>query len=325
MSIEKRYYWLKLKESFMTSDTVDYLMSLPNGSQYVVLYQILCLKTINTNGRLSRQIGEIIIPYDIEKIQRDCKWFSTDTIRVALDLFKRFGLVFEDIDGTLVMADHVNLVGSETEAAVRMRNLRAARSENTLPEATEFEQCSDFVTTDNRYIDIRDIEGRDIDTTSSLTEDVSNLYPSTSEDLPCHKSSAPDGAEGSSKGQKQQKKLFPHDGYAYQAAVYLDKSVRKVIPSAKAATEDTLQRWAADFDKCNRLDDHSWDEIRNVLVFARKDTFWQTNILSGSKFRKQYMQLAAKMNCESRAPAQPKGNSNVFLEMLNDMQGGGDE
>lgn len=88
MSNPKRYYWMKLKESFMTSDTIDYFMSQPDGANYVVLYQMLCLKTINTDGRLSRQIGEIIIPYDVEKIQRDCKWFSTDTIRVALNLYK---------------------------------------------------------------------------------------------------------------------------------------------------------------------------------------------------------------------------------------------
>lgn len=112
---------MKLKESFMTSDTIDYFMGQPDGANYVVLYQMLCLKTINTDGRLSRQIGEVIIPFDIEKIRRDCKWFSADTIRIALNLYKAFGLIYEDVDGTLVLADHKNLVGSETDAAARMR------------------------------------------------------------------------------------------------------------------------------------------------------------------------------------------------------------
>ena len=76
MATGKRYYWMKLRENFMTSDTIDYFMSQPDGANYVVLYQMLCLKTINTEGRLSRKIGEIIIPYDIPKIQRDMKWFS---------------------------------------------------------------------------------------------------------------------------------------------------------------------------------------------------------------------------------------------------------
>ena len=50
MATGKRYYWIKLKDSFMSSDEIDYLMSQPDGANYVVLYQMLCLKTINTNG-----------------------------------------------------------------------------------------------------------------------------------------------------------------------------------------------------------------------------------------------------------------------------------
>ena len=68
MATGKRYYWMKLKESFMTSDTIDYFMGLPDGANYVVLYQMLCLKTINTEGRFERQIGAVLIPYDVEKI-----------------------------------------------------------------------------------------------------------------------------------------------------------------------------------------------------------------------------------------------------------------
>lgn len=146
MATGKRYYWMKLKESFMTSDTIDYFMSQPSGANYVVLYQMLCLKTINTDGRLSRQIGEVIIPYDIPKIQRDLKWFSADTIRVALNLYKAVGLIYEDVDGTLVLADHKNLVGSETDTAARMRRSRA-RQNNVLPSGvTEEEQGAHIVT-----------------------------------------------------------------------------------------------------------------------------------------------------------------------------------
>lgn len=146
MATGKRFYWMKLKENFMTSDTIDYFMSQPDGANYVVLYQMLCLKTINTDGRLSRQIGEVVIKYDIPKIQRDLKWFSADTIRVALNLYKAFGLVYEDVDGTLVLTDHRNLVGSETDAASRMRNVRS-RKADVLPEGvTQGEQTANIVT-----------------------------------------------------------------------------------------------------------------------------------------------------------------------------------
>ena len=128
MATGKRYYWIKLKESFMTSDAVDFLMGQPDGANYVVLYQMLCLKTINTGGKLERHIGEVIIPYDEAKIQRDTKWFSIDTVRVALNLYKALGLVYLDQDGVLALTDHENLVGSETDYAEKNRRMRAQQA-----------------------------------------------------------------------------------------------------------------------------------------------------------------------------------------------------
>lgn len=124
MATGKRYYWMKLKDSFMTSETVDFLMSQPNGANYVVLYQMLCLKTINTEGRFERQIGAVLIPYDIEKIQRDTKWFSIDTIRIALNLYMQLGLIYTDENGVMVIANHNELVGSETDYAIQKSNQR---------------------------------------------------------------------------------------------------------------------------------------------------------------------------------------------------------
>ena len=170
MATGKRYYWIKLRESFMTSDTVDFLMSQKDGANYVVLYQMLCLKTINTGGRLSRTIGEIVIPYDVEKIQRDCKWFSADTIRVALNLYKRFGLIYEDMDGTLVLVEHESMVGSETNWAAQKRVQR-----NVPPVLPEGGQCPPDCPPDvpeNVHPDIRDKDIRDqsLDTRDQISE-----------------------------------------------------------------------------------------------------------------------------------------------------------
>lgn len=180
MATGKKYYWMKLKESFMTSDTIDYFMSQPDGANYVVLYQMLCLKTINTEGRLSRQIGEVIIPYDAAKIQRDCKWFSIDTIRIALKLYQAVGLIYEDVDGTLVLADHNNLVGSETDYAAQKKIQRQNQRKNLLSTKdnavdivhTEIENRDKRLDTrdkDNRYI-----EDESIDNSSPQAEAVKN-------------------------------------------------------------------------------------------------------------------------------------------------------
>jgi hypothetical protein len=109
-----RLYWIKLTDRFISSDTVDFLMYQKDGANYVVLYQMLCLKTVNNGGVLARALGEMIVPYDVEKIQRDCKWFSVDTVRIALELYKKLGLIYENNEGILAISDFDRLIGSQT-------------------------------------------------------------------------------------------------------------------------------------------------------------------------------------------------------------------
>jgi hypothetical protein len=121
MATGKKYYWIKLRKDFMNGDIVDFLMGQKNGAQYVVLYQMLCLMCINTRGELSRKIGEVIVPFDADKIQRDCKYFSRDTVVIALGLFKKLGLIYEQSEGSLFISDFENLIGSETDYARQKR------------------------------------------------------------------------------------------------------------------------------------------------------------------------------------------------------------
>ena len=123
---EKKYYWIKLKTDFFNQEAIDFLMSQQNGCQYIVLYQMLCLQTANTNGVMATQIGEVIVPYDVKKIVRDTKYFDFDTVTVALELFKRLGLVYQD-DGDILRITNLNhMVGSESasQAAIKKREYR---------------------------------------------------------------------------------------------------------------------------------------------------------------------------------------------------------
>lgn len=116
---DNRYYWIKLKTDFFDSAAIDFLMSQKNGSQYVVLYQLLCLKTVNNSGQLASSLGEMIIPYDAEKISRDTRYFSVDTVRVALELFKKLGLVYVQEDGILRISDIKEMLGTNSEDHIR--------------------------------------------------------------------------------------------------------------------------------------------------------------------------------------------------------------
>lgn len=130
MATGKRFYWLKLYKEFMTGDEIDFLMNQKNGAKYVVLYQMLCLSTINTRGVCAYNIGEAIIPYDIDKIQRDTKYFDRDTVIVALELFKKLGWVYEQDNGVLQISNFDEIVGSETDWAQKKARQRALSGDN---------------------------------------------------------------------------------------------------------------------------------------------------------------------------------------------------
>lgn len=123
---EKKYYWIKLKTDFFNQEAIDLLLSQPNGCQYVVLYQMLCLQTANTGGEMISRVGEMIIPYNVEKIARDTKYFDSDTVAVALELFKKLGLIYQEEDGILKIADSLRMVGSESanRDAIKKREYR---------------------------------------------------------------------------------------------------------------------------------------------------------------------------------------------------------
>lgn len=126
MSEQKRYYWIKLKTDFFNQEAIDLLLSQPNGCQYVVLYQMLCLNTANNSGEMSTRVGEMIVPYNIDKIVRDTKYFDHDTVTVALELFKRLGLIYQEEDGVLRITDSVKMVGYESanREAIKKREQR---------------------------------------------------------------------------------------------------------------------------------------------------------------------------------------------------------
>ena len=66
-----------------------------------------------------------------------------------------------------------------------------------------------------------------------------------------------------------------------------------------------LQTWADDFRKLVEKDGVDKKKIHEVMLWVTQDSFWRTNILSASKFRKQFATLAIRM-AEEKKGKQPK-------------------
>ena len=163
MSNTKKYYWIRLKTDFFDQDTIDFLMGQENGAKYVVIYQMLMLKTAQQNGLLATKTNEIMIPYDVKKIVRDTKYFDFDTVTIALELFKKLGLVYEEENNILKLTEVEKLVGSEGKSAQWMRDKRAR--DNAHKQITTSSQTT---SQSDREIDI------DTDINKDINKDIEN-------------------------------------------------------------------------------------------------------------------------------------------------------
>lgn len=123
MAKAKRYYWLKLKEDFFDDDTISWIEEQENGKEYCLFYLKLCLKALKTDGILIRTVGNLLVPYDVEKLAEITRT-KFDTVAVAMQLFQKIGLVQVLENGELYLSRLAEMVGSETDKAALMRKSR---------------------------------------------------------------------------------------------------------------------------------------------------------------------------------------------------------
>ena len=69
-------------------------------------------------------------------------------------------------------------------------------------------------------------------------------------------------------------------------------------------TTDQINKWTNDIGCIHFLDNYSWEDIKAVIDYAKNDGFWNSNIMSGDKLRKQMDQLYVK----SKGCKQPNKN-----------------
>ena len=120
MGDEKRYYWLKLKDDFFQSRKMKKLRKVAGGDTYTIIYLKLQLLSINNDGVIEFEgTDEDIfhqLSLDIDEEIDDIK--MTVAFCTANDLI-------EVQEQDLFLNDVPKLIGSETQAARRMRRKRA--------------------------------------------------------------------------------------------------------------------------------------------------------------------------------------------------------
>lgn len=161
-----RLYWLKLKTDFFDEKEVKKLRSIAGGDTYTIIYLKMLLLSLPEDGFIVYD-GIEATPSDELALQINEK---KDDVSIAIGILKQLNLITEVNDGSYHVERFQELVGSETDAAARMRKTRRKQAmlkieqknegENKEKNVTMLQQCYNGVT--KCYTDI-DID-TDIDT-----------------------------------------------------------------------------------------------------------------------------------------------------------------
>ena len=139
MADKRKYYYLKLKESYFDDDAIVLLESMPDGILYSNILLKLYLKSLKNGGKL--QLDEHI-PYTAQMIATLTRR-QIGTVERALEIFRQLGLVEQLDSGAFYMTDIELMIGQSSTEAERKR---AARLENKalLPPRTKGGHLSDI-------------------------------------------------------------------------------------------------------------------------------------------------------------------------------------
>lgn len=163
MADNRKYYFLKLKESYFDDDAIVLLESMPDGMLYSNILLKMYLKSLKNGGRL--QLDEHI-PYTAQMIATLTRQ-QIGTVERALKIFMELGLVEPLQNGALYMSNIELLIGQSSTEAERKRAARLA-NKALLPSRTKSGQMSDIRPPDiEKDIEIEKELERELDTGQS--------------------------------------------------------------------------------------------------------------------------------------------------------------
>ena len=120
MSENKKYYYMKLKENFFTSERMVVLEMMPDGILYSNLLLKMYLMSLKHNGILLLHENLPHTPQTIATFTRH----QIGTVERALQIFLKLGFVELLTDGAYYMPDIQLLVGRSSTEAERKRRER---------------------------------------------------------------------------------------------------------------------------------------------------------------------------------------------------------
>jgi len=123
----KRYYWLKLSQEYWNGEKMNYLRAMDKGAEYACFWIDLLMLAMNSTEPGVLRYNENL-PYTPKALSR-ITGTDIDTVRVAMEIFQKMGMVVINQNLEIFVPDVISMVGSETDSAKRMRKFRKKMQE----------------------------------------------------------------------------------------------------------------------------------------------------------------------------------------------------
>jgi predicted phage replisome organizer len=120
MSIPKKYFWLKLKDTFFSNPKIKKLRRIAGGDTFSVIYLKLMLLSLKNDGVIELEGLEPTAEEELALILDE----ELDNIRITVTYLRQTGLISDLLLGQILMTDVPLLIGKESDSAERMRRLR---------------------------------------------------------------------------------------------------------------------------------------------------------------------------------------------------------
>lgn len=321
--MSKKYFWLKLQHDFFERDEIKIIESMDNGKDYIIFYMKLLLKSIKTEGELR---FSDTIPYN-EKMLATITDTNIDIVRSALNMLIELHLIEKWSDATLYMNETNNMIGTETDAAIRMRRYRERKA---MAEGEETPQLEAGI--EDEGIEANDTQLKDV---TPVTKDCNSvteeLHPVTNSYTEKEKEIELD-IEKEKKVKKDPLSIVPIDDYKFREGsieLNLAKEMRGIMLEIKPDRKDIpdltikgLQSWSQHIDYMIRLDERDPMAIIHLFSWSQDHDFWQMNIKSPASLRKQWDRLEMQLAKDQRTN---KGSTLDNLKNINaQLQQGGE-
>ena len=131
---EKRYYWLKLNEDYLTSPKIKKLRRVAGGDTFTIIYLKMQLLSVSNKGIIKFEGIENTFEEELAlKLDE-----QLEDVQLTLSYLQTQGLI-ENNDNDFLLPEACKNIGSESESAERVRQFREREKQKAL-------QCNESVT-----------------------------------------------------------------------------------------------------------------------------------------------------------------------------------